>query len=81
MSKVLYLCDRRKCEACKPYCTHTSDIEHAVNFERVHGLVYEKVKEERECVLDYKKLGNYEIPIIPKLQPGKCLVKNEQSTN
>lgn len=39
--KVVYLCDRRKCENCNPECTHTSDIKHAVNF-RSNGAVFEE---------------------------------------
>ena len=31
--KITYLCDRKKCERCNDeWCTHTSDIAHAVNF-------------------------------------------------
>jgi len=32
-SKILYLCDRRKCRNCNPDCKHTEDITHAENFE------------------------------------------------
>ena len=33
-TKILYLCDRLKCEnCCYPDCKHTLDITHAVNFE------------------------------------------------
>ena len=42
MSKILYLCDRRKCENCKPPCAHTTDISHAVNFEKKDDLWIEK---------------------------------------
>lgn len=31
--KILYLCDRRACDKCNSACEHTSDIEHAVNFQ------------------------------------------------
>ena len=30
--KILYLCDRLKCENCHNECKHTSDITHAINF-------------------------------------------------
>ena len=34
--EVLYLCDRLACDNCGwPLCKHTTNIEHAVNFERV----------------------------------------------
>lgn len=33
--EILYLCDRKACKTCHPdYCTYTTSIEHAVNFER-----------------------------------------------
>ena len=32
---ALYLCDRKACENCAyPLCKHTTDISHAVNFEK-----------------------------------------------
>ena len=34
---VLYLCDRRACETCRPTCFHTSDIRHAKHFALVMG--------------------------------------------
>lgn len=36
MGNVLYLCDLKACYSC-PHteCKHTSDISHAVNFERL----------------------------------------------
>ena len=42
---VLYICDRRACERCHPYCQHTRDITHAENFELfcfVDGAFIEK---------------------------------------
>lgn len=41
---VLYLCDRRACENCAyPLCKHTTDIYHAVNFEKgLGGRYWEK---------------------------------------
>ena len=42
----LYICDRKKCgERCSPECTHTSDIDHAVNFE-FDG--YEYIEKDRK---------------------------------
>ena len=43
--KILYLCDRtdpncRKTNCSPEYCSHTSDIRHAVNFEKVEGVAY-----------------------------------------
>ena len=31
---ILYLCDRRKCDKCLDDCELTTDINHAVNFEK-----------------------------------------------
>lgn len=31
--KVLFFCDKRACESCGGYCTRTSDVRHAKNFE------------------------------------------------
>lgn len=37
-NRVAYLCDRQACTVCdNPDCTHTENIEHAVNFESVGG--------------------------------------------
>ena len=41
-NKVLYLCDRQKCRKCYNYCTHTSDINHAVNFTKHGEHIFEK---------------------------------------
>lgn len=41
---VFYLCDRRACRNCSPIseCSHTSNIEHAVNFERIGDSYFEE---------------------------------------
>jgi len=38
--EILYLCDRKACENCSPECRHTTDIYHAVNFEKCEGGGY-----------------------------------------
>ena len=38
--ETLYLCDRKACEHCSPECRHTTDIYHAVNFEKCDGGGY-----------------------------------------
>ena len=48
--KILYLCDRLKCENCSyPNCKHTSDITHAANFknkiENENGYYFERSAE------------------------------------
>ena len=31
MNKILYFCDRKKCERCSVYCLYTTDPEHALS--------------------------------------------------
>ena len=48
--KVLYLCDRRRCERCmplKPGCRHTYDVRHAKNFE-LRGDVFKELERADE---------------------------------
>lgn len=40
--KVLFVCDRRKCERCDSGCRHTNDILHAAHFELSDGYFVEK---------------------------------------
>lgn len=45
---ALYLCDQRLCDNCNyPLCKHTTDISHAVNFEKgLGGGYWEKEKRD-----------------------------------
>ena len=61
---VHYICDRRACNECtNPDCNHTSDIQHAANFEKIGDAYFEKEKPE-ESVMDihvesaWIRLGN-----------------------
>ena len=56
-SRIFFLCDRKACDGACPhkYCTHTSDIRHAVNFDSFtvkESLVdfYELDREAKESV-------------------------------
>lgn len=40
---ITYICDGKKCEHCSSECTHTTDINHAVNFRKVADDTYEEV--------------------------------------
>ena len=42
--KILYVCDHRACKVCSKMCNHTTDINHAENFENVNGIMIEKIK-------------------------------------
>ena len=52
--KTVYLCDCLACESCiDDYCKHTSNIEHARNFEEIGGVNFEnerRVKEVKDNV-------------------------------
>lgn len=40
---VLYLCDRKACgHKCSQECKHTSDVNHAINFELIGSAYFEK---------------------------------------
>lgn len=41
MKRILYICDRKKCENCSPDCKHTTDIKHAKHFERFSDVYIE----------------------------------------
>lgn len=40
--KILYLCDGGQCETCSNECNHTTDIDHAKNFNKEFGVYVEK---------------------------------------
>ena len=44
LPKVVYVCDRMACDGCKDngFCNHTSNIEHAANFELDNGVYVER---------------------------------------
>ena len=46
--KVLYLCDGRQCETCSNECNHTTDIDHAKNFNKEFGVYVEKENDYAE---------------------------------
>lgn len=65
---IVYLCDRKQCKNCSDTCKHTSDINHAVNFEHLiyDGEHWEKEIPERieteDCGMILKplfRLGDY----------------------
>lgn len=40
--KILYLCDSGQCKNCSNECKHTTDINHAKNFNKKFGVYVEK---------------------------------------
>lgn len=38
---IAYICDKKKCANCNGECTHTLDINHAVNFVNYDGVYFE----------------------------------------
>lgn len=50
--KLLYLCDRKKCENCSyPECKHTTDTNHAVNYNQPGKQIYFKCETTSDDVL------------------------------
>lgn len=43
-NKVMYICDRKKCEVCREDCKYTEDIRRAENFKEVLPGVFEENK-------------------------------------
>lgn len=41
--EVAYLCDRKACNVHNPDCSHTLDIRHAVNFEKLDDEHYMEI--------------------------------------
>lgn len=54
MKKIAYICDRKKCENCNDYCHHTTDIEHAVNFQNLSDDVWIEKEEGGSFMKQYK---------------------------
>lgn len=52
--KILYLCDGGQCETCSNECNHTTDIDHAKNFNKEFGVYVER----RIIML---KISNFEV--------------------
>ena len=53
--KVLYICNREKCEHCSAsegMCQHTSDIEYAANFVKVDDVFYMETEVARLVTLN-----------------------------
>ena len=38
--RIFYLCDRRACDSCDPWCHHTSNIRHAKAFVKTKNGDY-----------------------------------------
>lgn len=62
--RVVYECDRTKCENCSDLCHHTFDISHAVNFTRtdVGEKVYYVETVRRKDVQQEHNRGQDEAP-------------------
>lgn len=77
MGDVLYSCDLKACDPC-PHteCKHTSDISHAVNFERVgNNHWFEKERSMSKDILIvrvYKKLTYFD---LKRFQEDLCKMK------
>lgn len=47
-AKILYLCDRRRCDNCSEDCRLTSDIRHAKSFKKHGAAFYEDENQQTE---------------------------------
>ena len=55
-TKVLYLCDRKKCPNCHKICKHTTDITHAATFNSTAlGAYFVEQQAEMPPVFDQDK--------------------------
>lgn len=43
---ILYECDKKQCDICKDYCSHTHDIKHAKNFVEYYPNRYQEKEQE-----------------------------------
>lgn len=50
-TKIVYLCDGSRCSVCNmDMCMHTTDIEHAKNFQKLEDTGVWMEKEEKEVI-------------------------------
>ena len=62
LKKVAYICDRKQCgDACSyPVCSHTTDINHAVNFEKgADGVSWMEKPIDDAPVWDFEDAVNF----------------------
>lgn len=84
MQKIVYLCDRRAClNGCSEFCSLTSDISHAVNFELDGGVYTEKIQ-KNNSLNDISKLKNFGLTFKDMLSSEllvtfKMLEKSQQN--
>lgn len=74
-NKVMYICDRKKCEVCHEYCGYTSDIRHAENFKQTSPGVFKENKTSRyvfKCSMHMreKDLQRTRESIIKQIEDG-----------
>lgn len=75
MDRVLYLCDRRACQICnKDICSYTSDIRHAVNFEKFADGDYRE--KERTSLDDI--MASYYCDVIMATNNTDILIEKEE---
>lgn len=55
---VFYLCDRKACENCSDECMYTSDVSHAINFNKINIDNDVHYIEKQELKNDYLKTVN-----------------------
>lgn len=59
--KVLYLCNRKKCETCSfPECAHTTDIKHAKNFKFEGSGTFIEVERDGVPIISFAARAEFE---------------------
>lgn len=56
-NEILYVCDRKACENCNPFCYYTADIEHAVEFRKTDSGDYV----QKHPLIDHCEIHNGDI--------------------
>lgn len=51
---ILYTCDRKICVNCHEECRHTTNVNHAANWDRLDGAIF-------KCCLDDERMGFFEV--------------------
>lgn len=71
-NKIIFECDRRKCEKCNPAgtCTHTTDIQHAANFKNENGYFMEVERGGPTLTVNGPDLKNMVQNFSPDIESG-----------
>lgn len=60
--KVMYICNRKRCEVCHPECQHTSDIRFAADFKIDESLYVQSVSVQINTKKQGRRTSLYLLP-------------------